>query len=482
MSAAAFPGLSPTRAAWQSFATRKRWWEWALWALVLVGVPLVPSAIGAFKGEFRHGAFVSLLFFGAFALVVLAGLWGLQVTTLMNQNHPTLARLVPGQPRRLRINLVLSFLVLSSAAGLIAQSMLQSGAGAILIATFVYIAISLRWPLAWATTGILGFGPLLQQRLPPAARDLLAEAGRALATPLGMACLLTAGAVFLAGFIGDGDSLHHARYDRLQRRRRAVKASMAGEAMQSGWLGRLLSRGYQRDFERVLSNAQAGRPGFKREMLALGPQAHITATMQGLIVFTGILAFVLIVFRLTGVFDLDKGAGQGFANSLFGLVGVLIGGVTQLRACLVRRRHEQALVSLLPGVPRGRAFNRQLALALLGQYFALWALGSVLTSLVLLLFSGTQYAVIAFSTTLLGGGLVLLRDWTNGALIKGWLAFLIYLPLMGVAFAARLAMERGALSVGTFLAAAVIVLVPLFAWRWHAALRAPMAWPVGRRG
>ena len=486
MSAAPLYGCSPTQAAWHGYATQRRWWHWASWAIFLLGIPSIPALMGVYVGDVPRSLLISLALYGAFSLLVLAGMWGLQVSSLLNQNHPTLARLVPGHARRLRLNLVLSFLILGSGSALICHLLLKSSAGAVCIAALVYVAIGLRWPLAWTATALLGFAPLLPRYLPrylpQGMVDFIAQLIAALATPLGLGCLLAAGAVFLAGFIHDGDATHQTQYERLQRRRRALKASMAGEGMQAGCLTRTLSRGYYRDFERTLARAAAGRAGFKREMLALGPQAHASVTTQGLLVFAAILAFALLVLRTTGTLEFDGEAGQGVANSLFGLIGVLVGGATQLRSSLVRRRHEQALISLLPGVPRGREFNRRLARALMGQYLALWALGSALTSLLLLMLAGTQYALIAFCTTALGAGLVLLRDWTGARLLKGWLAFLVYLPLLATAFVARLAMQRGALGVGTFLALAALLLVSLYAWRWRAALRAPMAWPVGRRG
>ncbi len=119
-------------------------------------------------------------------------------------------------------------------------------------------------------------------------------------------------------------------------------------------------------------------------------------------------------------------------------------------------------------------------MALMRRYLMLWGCGSLAMTVLLGFIPGTGYAVLAFVVTLLGGGLVLLRDWTNGGLLKGWMAILVYAPLSITAMAARLAMERGALGVPAFLALAALILGSLYAWRWRVLMRARMAWPVGR--
>jgi len=465
--------LITLRAAWQSFANPQPWWAWVVWAALLVGSPLAALLVSVKLAE---------VFLCVFGLITLAGAWGQLVSSTLNQNHPSFARLMPGHPRRLRLTLVLSFLALAVAAELAGQALHASGVGLATAASLAFIAAGVRWPLLWAATGLIGFMPMLPRHLSSGAKGLLADLLHAAAAPLGLACVLAAVAIFLASLVRDGDGAHQALYERLQKRRRAVKSSMAGEVVQSGWCGRLFARGYLRDFERTLASADAGHITFERQMLALGPQAHASTLAQGLVVFMIILAIVFVGLRLGDVFRFGDKVGEGFANSLFGLLGVLMGAATQLHASVIRRRNEQALVSLLPGVLRGRAFNRRFALALMARYLALWAIGAVVIGLVLLMFSGTQYALIAFSVTLLGGGLVLLRDWTGGALLKGWMGAFVYLPISIAAMAARWAMESGRLSIPGFLLIAALVLLPLYAWRWRAAMRAPMAWPAGRRG
>ena len=471
MSAATFRSASPLRAAWHAFSNQLHWWSWGLIALIMLGVP----ALMLFKGPMA-----GLVMLGAMLGVGLLCLWGQLVANTLHQNHPTLARLLPSQPRRLRLNLVLVFLVLACGASLLAAPIHIPAFGVWISLALAFIAAGMRWPLLWTTTALTGFAPLLPHYLPASAQGLPAQAVATLDTPLGFGCLLAAGAVFLASLVRDGGAKHQDLYDRLKKRSRQFKASAEGDAMQGGWFCIATRRGYLRSFDKTLARAAAGQAGFKREMLALGPQAHFSSTSVGITVMAIIVALVLAVLSFGHVFALGREVGQGFGNAMFGLLGTLMGGVTQLNAGIIRRRHEQALVSLLPGVPRGQAFNRQFALALMRHYFALWACGSIAMLILLGSVPGTGYALLAFIVTLLGGGLVLLRNWSSGGMLKGWLAILVYAPMSIAAMAARIAMERGVLSVPGFLALAALILVPLYVWRWRVLTRSRMAWPIGR--
>ncbi|HEY4081124.1 MAG TPA: hypothetical protein VGM81_10525 [Burkholderiaceae bacterium] len=472
MSAVTFRAVSPLRASWHSLTNPWGWGSWSLVALLMLGMPLLLWVL--------QGPMGGLVMLGAMLGIALMAMWGQLVTNTLHQNHPTLARLLPSQPRRLRLNLVLVFLALSCAASLLSTSIHIAHFGVWICAGLIFVAAGMRWPLLWASTSIFGFAPLLPHYLPAALQGVPTQLLDLLGTPLGFACLLTAGAVFLSSLIRDGGDGHQALYDRLQKRRRQFKSSVDGELMQGGWFCNVAMGGYRRSFNKALARAEAGRAGFERAMLALGPQAHFSAISMGITVLAVIMVLVIGLMALGGVFGQGKQVGGGIANSMFGLLGTLMGGVTQLHASIIKRRHEQAIVSLLPGVPRGQAFNRQFGIALMRRYLMLWGCGSLIMTVLLGFIPGTGYAVLAFVVTLLGGGLVLLRDWSNGGLLKGWMAILVYAPLSITAMAARLAMERDVLSVPAFLALAALILGLLYAWRWRVLTRSRMAWPVGR--
>ena len=471
MSAVSFRPASPVRAAWHSFANQMHWWSWSLLGLMLLGLP----ALGLLKSwHFACGLLAGLM------IIAVAAMWGQFVLSAQHQNQPALARLMPGHPRRLRLNLVLIFLGLSCGTSLLGTFVHQSSLGVWAVLVLLFIAAGMRWPLLWASTALFGFAPLLPRLLPESALHLPAGLLEALDTPLGFGCLLAAGAVFLASLIRDGGNEHQAVYEKLQSRRRAFKAMANGEPARPLLFCNVSARGYRRAFNRALERAAAGQRDFGREMLALGPQAHLSSTASGVAVMVVIVSLVLALLALGGVFSYGAKVGEGIANAMFGLLGTLMGGVTQLHASVTKRRHEQALVVLLPGVPRGADFNRQLALALVRNYLTLWACGSVGMAVLLGAIPGTGYALLAFIVTLLGGGLLLLRNWSHGGMLKGWLAFLVYFPLSIAAMGARLAMERGVLSVPAFLALAAVVLGLLYTWRWRVMTRSRMAWPVGR--
>lgn len=472
MSAATFRAASPLRAAWHSLTNPWGWGSWGLIALLMLGMPLLLVIL--------QGPMAGLVMLGAMLGIALMAMWGQLVTNTLHQNHPTLARLLPSQPRRLRLNLVLVFLALSCGSSLLSAPIHIAHLGVWICAGLIFVAAGMRWPLLWASTSLFGFASLLPHYLPVSLQGAPARLLDVLGTPLGFACLLTTGAVFLASLVRDGGDGHQALYDRLQKRRRQSKSAVDGELMQGGWFCNVAMSGYRRSFDKALTRAAAGRAGFEREMLALGPQAHFSAISMGITVLAVIMVLILGLLMLGGVLGQGKQVGAGIANSMFGLLGTLMGGVTQLHGSIIKRRHEQAIVSLLPGVPRGQAFNRQFAMALMRRYLMLWGCGSLAMTVLLGFIPGTGYAVLAFVVTLLGGGLVLLRDWTNGGLLKGWMAILVYAPLSITAMAARLAMERGALGVPAFLALAALILGSLYAWRWRVLMRARMAWPVGR--
>ena len=472
MSAAVtFRGASPTRAAWQGWNNQMHWWSWVLLAVLFLGFPAICLLKSA---TFAFGCLIGI------AGCAVVGLWAQLAASTQHQNHPTLARLLPNQPRRLRQNLVLAFLVLS-AIGYLAGAYLGAPSFPVwTVVGLIYIAYGIRWPLLWAGSALFGFLPLAPRFVSAPILEFGANVFAALGTPLGFGCLLAAGAVMLSSLVRDGDADHQASYQKLQRRRRDFKATMEGDAPQTGWFSSLSRFGYGRSFDRALARAAAGRPGFEREMLALGPQAHFSSTATGLVVLVVIVCIVLTSLSMAGIFQYKEELGQGIGNSLFGLMGTLIGGVTQLRGSLMKRRHEQALVSLLPGVPRGQDFNRLLARSLLRNYVALWAFGSTAMVVLLGAIPGTGYALLAFTVTLFGGGLVLLRNWAKTSKLKGWWAVFVYFPLSIAAISARFAMEKGVLNPGLFLALAVLVLGALYAWRWRVMTRAKMAWPSGR--
>jgi hypothetical protein len=104
----------------------------------------------------RFGAVLSVTI--GLGAIVLVG-WAMLVGNLLQQNHPTFARLVPGHVGRLRSALLAAWaaLVLCAAAGpgfLLDAPAAWACAAAAGLALF---AAMLRWPLLWLSLGVVPF-------------------------------------------------------------------------------------------------------------------------------------------------------------------------------------------------------------------------------------------------------------------------------------------------------------------------------------
>jgi len=459
--------LAPARAAAQGFINQTRWWAWALGALLYVGVPLLLQAL--IGGKIGLVSFSIMLLWSAF------GLWGLLTHSVFLQNHPTLARLMPGHVMRLRLTLLLPYFAGTLVSEQLGRTLWDMhGLGTVAVAAFCFVALGARWPLVWASTAVLGFTPLVNRILPAPLVALLQDGVMFLASLPGLLLATVAGAILLGSLVQAGGPAHESSYLKAQARRRSSRSGNATSEL--GWANRMCSNAYARSFAATLAGR---RDRFDRIALALGPKAHRSSTGAGIFVMVIIVLIVIVSLRFTGVFELSDKAAQGVGNSLFGLMGVLIGVVTQLHGTMVQRRHEQAVVSLLPGVPRGTAFNRALGLWLMGQYLRLWGMGAGLLTLILAWLPGTHMALLAFLTGTLPGGLMLWRDWSRANRFSAWDGLAMALPI-ALTVLSRWALEGGRLSVPVFLALAVVVIGVLAAWRWRVMTRAPMAWPAGR--
>src|SRR5262249_40531527 len=161
--------------------------------------------------------------------------------------------------------------------------------------SLIFVAAAMRQPLLWATTALMGFAPLAPKYMAATAWQTIVQAFNLLNTPLGLLCVLASGSVFVASLVKDGGMEHRALYERMQKRRHAFKSAMEGETVQTGvgWFWACAQRGYRSGFDKILARATEGRAGFGREMLALGPQAHLSSTAMGIMVLFVIMTIVL---------------------------------------------------------------------------------------------------------------------------------------------------------------------------------------------
>lgn len=305
----------------------------------------------------RHGAVVSG-WAGLGALVLAA--WAILVGDVLRQNRLSLARLVPGHVGRLRAALLAAWavLVLVATAGPgfaldapLAWACCVAGGLALLTA-------ALRWPWLW-TFGIAA--PFVVHRLitrPDAdALGAALQANWARESWLLAAVVATAGALVLVVIVRTGEHRHFA-----------ARAHGLSARPYDWWLNHVLARG----------DSTVGT----RLLLGLGPATHWAAHLRDA------FWFFVIGGGLCAVVALLVGSDLGLiilAWMGFSVVTGVASPALQAVPRLVRTRREQALLALLPGVPRGARLNRwlawQMSLSLLcaiaGALLLFWGINAV---------------------------------------------------------------------------------------------------------
>jgi hypothetical protein len=217
---------------------------------------------------------------------------------------------------------------------------------------------------------------------------------------------------------------------------------------------------------------------FPRALLGLGPTIHWTGQLGQLLAFGGVASAVMLVLwqASAGTNSIPVAAWGLSAGMLTFAVNVAL----QARAAIHGTRREQALMMLLPGMPRGRALNTALARRLSVQFICSWALAVVACTAIVPL--GTQesgwFAIYAAGCLPIGA--LLWTDWSRArapTAISRVAPLLVVMPLTLGAMAAQAWMGVAAwISVLGFVVAAVL----LVAWRAWRLRDAPSAFPAGR--
>ena len=199
------------------------------------------------------------------------------------------------------------------------------------------------------------------------------------------ATLAAAAAVFLMGLIQSGGNRHAAAYEaRSTRVKRFRMRAQGGQPVAEGTRGHLdavLTRPYYAWWRFTFSRQSP--PLFGRLMQGLGPGAHWTATAAAVVGSALALSVGLAVAEAIGLVYAPAAhfAPDALASLSLGFVFGLLSPAMQVQSRLHQSRREQALLALLPGVPRGAALNRRLAVQLTGQFFLAWAGALALMSL-----------------------------------------------------------------------------------------------------
>jgi hypothetical protein len=168
-----------------------------------------------------------------------------------------------------------------------------------------------------------------------------------------------------------------ARRERFARLRLRGVGKEAAMVERNGWLEKFRQwrfRAYHAWMRRVIARRAPSTLG--RLMITLGPSTHWTTQLVNFVLLT-----LLAIGVVTGMrFTLDPAQAAALPGGL--LTGWAVGATftfampaLQLPARLHQARREQALLVLLPGVPRGASLSRRLSLRITAQFAMTWIYG-----------------------------------------------------------------------------------------------------------
>ncbi|MGN6529380.1 MAG: hypothetical protein ACTHL8_23555 [Burkholderiaceae bacterium] len=494
---------------WLRHRNQRTLWLGGLLAAVCLALALVPLAFARHGDGAWAGSLMVPILGGMCGAMLLIASWLMTVANVMAQNHPVLARTVPGHARRLRAALlllaggVLVAVAFAAAGALAAAPVPLATAGAVPVmaavcgaaVTLAYVGLAARWPALWIAMWV---GPALLASdgttLLPELAPLLAVLASPWAMAVFTAVVLAACAALVRGLVEEGGPRHEARHAALRRRScRARPATAKGLEQflpdgQQRRLSRLRDGLYGRDLERRLARGDSSPVA--RAMLAFGPAAHWTAQL-GAAAGVALLVVVLAVVLLVEPANLAiGGVVTGFSVSL---VFACSRTALNARGTLHATRGEQALVMLAPGVPRGGALNRAVGLRLASQFLVAWAFGLVV-----------MQAVQALArTTVAFGALGALGTWRDVVLLLALCQLLlvptlwrrwcrtaaptpasIFVPVLlpgVVGLAATALVHAGVLSLAAASAGVVAGAAAWAGWRWIRIGAEPSMLPVGRQ-
>jgi len=470
-------------AFWRQRDLEAPWGRRALFALTLLGLAL---------GLYLAPQLARPLLAGS-AVLVLMSLWMAIIGSLMQQNHPHVARFVPGHLRQMLECALLSWSLLSLASAALlwlflpmlpSFTLLLLGAAALL----AFLGWALReWQL-WLLVSIgpvLFFGAGMDRRLAPLGRALRELwLGQPL-TVLALALLALGWSVVL--LFGKGDAAHRVTYARFDRMRRAAEDSMRGKQAGAAafgslgeWLGRpfgLAVMGWQRHAVTRARPVQASV--MRRAEIVLHGRQHWLYQALSALLALGIaaLSFVL-AFALAGQ-GLQDNWTKGAYGMAVGLVSMGFNPAFGLPTMLWHSRREQALLRLLPGMPQGVALNHAVAWMQLRHVLGAWVLTTV--ALALLAWAAHEPALLCLAF----GALPLCTGWLlrPPARLKQPSAWTTVVPVLAFLLLGWgmyvLHKDRG-VPIALLAGACVALSLALGAWRWRALTAAPTALPAGR--
>ena len=485
-------------APWQQRRNQNGMWGVALIAALCLLPPIGLFAWSMFGDplltpNLRHSAAVA----GRIAVVALSlAWWAVLVNNVLEQNHPTLAQVVPEHPRRLRTALLATGAAL--AAALVA---LVCGGGidawvavAFVVPAIALLAVTVRWPWFWFVGFVAPYvvGYAMHRNAASELERVLLEAWRQ-QSGLITASLVTASGLLLASLIQSGGLRHVVAYERRQNRLLRMQAAARGERLRGpgarSTLENLLARPYHRWMHHVLARPESSPRA--RALLGFGPGVHWTGNAAGLVgtamAIGAAVALVLLVGQVAP--EVGEYLPMGLSGIAIGAMFGLVAPSMQVQSRLHQTRREQALLVLLPGVPRGVMQSRWLSWQMTRQFLLSWVGGIVL----MLAFSALarqlqrnpyEAAYAAGRVYVAIASLPLIAfQWRRWARLSAPTSLTALWPaLLGLGLAA-LAFAGQLTGVATPLQCGVVFTLAALAWcvwrRWRMAVEPP-ALPIGR--
>lgn len=467
-------------------------------SLLLVGIVAFVAAIA------ERRFFVATAQFCA--VIGLVCLWAGFFAAVQRQNHPLPARLMPGQLRCLREVTVLGFLaVVPPSAWLLASSPLQWHLPAALILSSlasVLLALIVRWPWLWIAgwflTSLVGASVPAWVKAATKARmiEIYNDQPVSMAAFLMVLSVLALCCLFQSG--GPGHVKSWNRHSQLRDLLNSQSGSAPRETPTEAWFVRLVD-GCSRAFAWLrqlwlgwlIRHAQpTARSVMARVELTASPQTHWAAIIGALLLISAGVAVGLMAALLFSADGMEIGSivVQSFA---FSYLAMLINPVLATTRAVLRRRREQALLLLLPGVPRGRALNRHLAIRQMVSHAANWGLAVALMLALQALAShfegadtSTSFwarAAVSLAVMVLPMGVL---QWRNGSVqsetTPTWTLMLGAVLLIGTLVLASLMGDTPYLQPAPLIGVSVLITLVLMALRWPSINRYPSFWPVGR--
>jgi len=472
----------------QSNADSSRWARASFYGVVLAGLGVALWFMPVV--QVRIAIACTVLVLASF------GLWVLLLVNLLQQNHPTSARLVPGHLRRLRQATLIAWLLIGAAQGVLAWWAL---AGHVPLPPLVLAAAAVGVCAAWGQRHWLWAVALYMAPffvVPLHLHEHLAPQWHALVDlwqlqPWGWLALgLVVLGALLVRVYGSGDASHRAAYEKRQRMLKLARSGMTGnragiaalgrfgewfawpvDTLAASWLSRLLARAQpkQASLANVMARAELVLHGLQH-WLRHGASVGLTLLCVGL--------GCALAFGLLGV-----ASGPFFSSATFGIAfGLGIAGFNPgfaLRNMLWHTRREQALLVLLPGMPQGRQLNRAVAFVQLRHFLLAWGLTSLLLGGLALLTGNSSVLSMSIASLPLGvlnltrapATLRAPTPWTTSRPLLGF--FLLNAVLWGLcAWLSGLVWLLAGISLA--LSAALLT------WRWRVLAQAPSALPAGR--